>query len=78
MEVQIDDRAIKMEVDTGASLSIMSLPTFKKFWPQRELQPSNVRMKTYTGETLAAFGSDVELKRYQKVTYCNGINLCVY
>ena len=68
MEVQIDDRAIKMEVDTGASLSIMSLPTFKKFWPQRELQPSNVRMKTYTGETLAAFGSDVEVKGYGKET----------
>ena len=33
-------KAVKMEVDTDASLSTMFLPTFKKFWPRRELQPS--------------------------------------
>ena len=69
LELQIDDKAVKMEVDTGASLSIISLPTFRKFWPRKELRPSNVRMKTYTGETLLAFGSaDVEVKGYGKET----------
>ena len=69
LELQIDDKAVKMEVDTGASLSIISLPTFRKFWPRKELRPSNVKMKTYTGETLLAFGSaDVEVKGYGKET----------
>ena len=65
LELQLDDKSVLMEVDIGASLSIMFQSTFKNLWPRRELQPSNVKMKTYTEETLAVLGStNVEVMGY--------------
>ena len=57
LELQLDEKIVRMEVDTGASLSLMPLSTFRKLWPQRELLPSNVKMSTYTGEVLAVSGT---------------------
>ena len=61
---------IPMEVDTGASLSVMSATTFKATWktdPPR-LHPSNVHLKTYTGEQLAVCGSINVRVKYQDQT----------
>ncbi len=46
-----------MEVDTGASLSVVSETTFARLWPGRSLEPSTVQLKTYTGEALQVLGS---------------------
>ena len=35
LELQLDEETVRMEVDTGASLSLMPLSTFRKLWPQR-------------------------------------------
>ena len=53
-----------MEVDTGASISIMSESTFKDTWRSNSppLQASRICVKTYTGEALDVLGSiDVEV-----------------
>ena len=34
VEVKVDDCLISMEVDTGASLSLMSYSTFNGLWPE--------------------------------------------
>ena len=46
-----------MELDTGASLSVISEMTYQ-IWDGRgpPLQPTDVRLKTYTGETLQVKG----------------------
>jgi len=43
-----------MQVDTGASLSLMSETTFRELWPQRNLTFSEVRL---SGESMTVVGS---------------------
>ena len=54
--VSVQDQPLTMEVDTGASLSIMSEETFRKHWPRVVLQESNVKLKTYSGESVVVLG----------------------
>ena len=52
----INKQQVEMEVDTGASLSILSEKTFRQFWPEQELRNSSVKIRTYTGEPLKVVG----------------------
>ena len=57
--VKLNDKATTMEVDTGATLSIMSNHTYKKLWPagsRPKLRPSTARLSTYTGEKIHVIG----------------------
>ena len=47
---------MNMEVDTGASLTLMSETTFSGLWPGRSLQPSQVRLQSYLRETIPVVG----------------------
>ena len=53
VKVRVD---VSMEVDTGASVSLMSECTFRRLWPQRELHPSKVRLHTYSKDPLSVLG----------------------
>ena len=46
-----------MEVDTGAAMTQMFESTFKRLWLDRLLQPSTIKLRTYSGETLCVVGS---------------------
>ena len=50
-----------MEIDTGASVSLISRDTYTKLWLNQErrpkLQPSARRLRTYTGQELDVQGS---------------------
>ena len=46
-----------MDIDTGASYSIISGAMHKRLWPQKRLMPTTVKLRTYTGEPLAVKGS---------------------
>lgn len=51
--LQINSNEVKMEVDTGASVSVISQGTFHKLWRSEgapELKETNIRLRTYTGE----------------------------
>ena len=57
--VSINGAPIKMEVDTGAMLSIMSYSTFLATWSKRhqpELKSLKAKLRTYTGEEIAVTG----------------------
>ena len=56
VEIRLDDCLVKMEVDTGASLSLMAESTFKRLWPGRSLQTSQVRLQTYLKEPIPVMG----------------------
>ena len=47
----------RMELDTGASVSLISEATLNKLWPGRTALPSSVNLKTYTGEKVSVLGS---------------------
>ena len=65
MNLQLDGRNVLMEVDTGASLSLMSQTTFRQLWPKRSLQPSDILLRTYTVESLKPLGTaDVTVRGY--------------
>ena len=45
-----------MEIDTGAALSLISEKTFKALGCQQELRPSNIKLHTYTKESINVLG----------------------
>ena len=55
----MNNAEVTMQVDTGASVSIMSEQTYKNTWTQERpaLEPSTVKLKTYSGEQLKVLGS---------------------
>ena len=57
--VIVDDKPIKMEVDTGAGVSIISEKTYKNTWKESQappIKPAKIRLRTYTGEEVVAVG----------------------
>ena len=63
----IDDVEMEMEVDTGASLSLIPASKFEKCWPGKALRPSSTKLRTYTGELLDIKGEiDVTVEYGQK------------
>ena len=56
VRVSIDKCILSVEIDTGASRSVMSETQFKKLWPDRALEPSSVRLQTYSKEPLTCVG----------------------
>ena len=58
--VQLNQVPLEMEVDTGATASLISEATLKSLWPEGNsppLQESVVKLRTYTGEKLEVLGS---------------------
>ena len=45
-----------MELDTGASISILSETDYWKYFKHKLLKSSNVVLKTYTNETVSVLG----------------------
>ena len=52
VKISVDDCLINMELDTGASMSIMSEHTFKGLWPGRSLLSTDVRLQSYSKEPI--------------------------
>ena len=56
VDVKVDDCLINMEVDTGASLSLMSNSTFQGLWPGRSLDTTQVRLQSYSKAPIPVVG----------------------
>ena len=57
--VQADRADLRMEIDTGASVSIISMATYQATWLENErpvLQPSRASLSTFTGEKIDVIG----------------------
>lgn len=53
---EIEGKMIEMELDTGAAVSIISREKYDNVLQHIPLQPTDVILKTYTGEALAPVG----------------------
>ena len=66
VQLMTHDVPVCMEVDTGATLSIMSQNTFKSTWPNQSaptIQPTSTQLRTYTGEQIKEIGTiDVDVQ----------------
>ena len=70
VNANIEGKTIQMEVDTGASMSVISEKIFHKCIPELTIQPSNLKLKTFTGDIITPLRSadvNVELDK-QKYT----------
>ena len=56
VDVTVNDVPVTMEVDTGAAVSVMSRQQQQKLFPQAQLHPSQVVLRTYTAEKVAVVG----------------------
>ena len=55
IKVLVDQKKLVMEVDTGASMSLMSEEAYKRHWNGEDppqLKHTDVRLRTYTGEAV--------------------------
>ena len=59
VNVTINKKPLIMELDTGASYSLISEQTYQSIWPEKDgpgLKESSVKLHTYTGEQVEVVG----------------------
>ena len=62
--LEINGVPVPMELDTGASLTVISETLWKEKFPTSTPEPSNIRLKTYTGEELKVLGQATVAIKY--------------
>ena len=65
VEITLDDKPTVMEVNTGASVSLMSEAQFFDLFPNASLLSSRIQLKTYTSESVAVVGKITLQVKYQ-------------
>ena len=65
VRVCVNGVELDMEVDTGASVSLMSEDSYSKLFPNCPLNATQVRLQTYLGEAIPVIGSLVAHVEYQ-------------
>ena len=50
--LKIEGKSVLMDIDTGASLSLVSEHTYQELWPTVRLQETSVTLTTYTSTQL--------------------------
>ena len=56
VDVEIDGKPLRMEVDTGAKVSLVSEKTYRSLFGDAPLQKASTNLCTYSGERLAVLG----------------------
>ena len=51
-----EGKTVQMDIDTAASLSLISEPTYLELWPSATLQQTSVQLKMYTGTPVKVVG----------------------
>lgn len=58
VKVEMEDKPVTMEIDTGAGMSIISQSTVGKLWGDKgpAIVPTQIQLRTYTGEEVKVLG----------------------
>ena len=56
VNLMINDKHVRMELDTGAAVSVISAATKKELFPKTPMDKSTLLLHTYTGERLKVHG----------------------
>ena len=83
IQMLINGKQVSMDVDNGAEVCIILKKTREEIFPEEKLQPSNLKLKTYTNEPMKVTGTpnvkvqyeDQSKKLVLVVTACNGPSL---
>ena len=69
IHLNIEQRSIKMELDTGSKVSILPLKLYNEKFSHIKLQKSTLKMTTYTGEKIKPVGIMTVNVKYQDQIY---------
>ena len=72
VQVELNQVPTEMELDTGASLSLINKSTYDSIASQSQIQPlqkSDVKLKTYTGEPVGILGATKVEVKYGEVKH---------
>ena len=64
--VDLNGKSLQMELDTGATVSIMSQLKFASLFPSTQIPHSKVTLQTYTGEPMEVLGEVPVQVTYQQ------------
>ena len=64
VDIIINYKLTTMEIDTGASLTLVSECTLHDLWPDTCVTPSKVKLHSYSGETIPVLGNVDVLVKY--------------
>ncbi|KAI5642995.1 hypothetical protein NE865_05036 [Phthorimaea operculella] len=67
--IQIENKTVKMEFDTGAALASMSLSQFKSLNIPKKIFKTDMKFSTYTGEIIKAYGVAYVKCTYKDITF---------
>jgi len=59
VHLTVENAAVSMEFDTGASVSLMGQATYDRLFPNLELHPTALKLKTDTGQGIDVVGERV-------------------
>ncbi|XP_057673038.1 uncharacterized protein LOC130904346 [Corythoichthys intestinalis] len=66
--LRVNDKRLKMEVDTGAAVSVISESLYKRRFRKQKLMPSNCILRTYSKQSLSLKGSISVTVKCNKIT----------
>ena len=75
VELELNNELVPFEVDTGATVSIMSHSSFKQYLPQVKLVNTEVALQTYTAEPMQVLGEATVQVKYGD--YCGTLKVYV-
>ncbi|XP_055910696.1 uncharacterized protein LOC129945060 [Eupeodes corollae] len=58
--LQINNKKLDMEFDTGAAISVMKYETFIANWPNANITSTKIMLKTYNNTTFPAYGKSTK------------------
>ena len=56
VDLKLNGKLLCMELDTGATVSLVSEKTFHQLFPSTTLQPSSIQLHSYLGESITVVG----------------------
>ena len=64
VNIEVEAKSIPMELDTGASLTLVSEETYRSHWSDKLLRETKTELYTYSGESISVLGTIDVLVRY--------------
>ncbi|GBL98888.1 hypothetical protein AVEN_165714-1 [Araneus ventricosus] len=76
LNVLINDKPVKMQLDTGACISVTSVRQFRKVSPQTKIEHSNVILRAFGGELIKPMYEATVVVKYKDQVKVKKIYLC--
>jgi len=56
VDLLLEGKPLSMELDTGASVTLVLEQTFQRLFGEQALDPTSIQLRTYSGEAIQVLG----------------------